>query len=63
MLNRDVFLPYSSGNFEGVKVLLPHNPDEYLKNLYGPDYMIIPPVEKRETHHVVSVKFPHIYNG
>ncbi len=48
-LHRDVFLPVSKGMFEGVEVNLPHDPDAYLRNLYG-NYMQIPPVDKRERH-------------
>lgn len=34
-------------DFCGYKFLGPDNPDAYLSQLYGPDYMDIPPVEKR----------------
>jgi lipopolysaccharide cholinephosphotransferase len=45
----EVFLPVSYGKFEGHSVPLVHDPDAYLKNLYG-DYMQLPPVEKRQKH-------------
>lgn len=51
------FIPVSEGIFEGIKVCLPGNPDDYLGNLYGPDYMILPPEEKRERHFFVEIKF------
>jgi lipopolysaccharide cholinephosphotransferase len=57
MLPRNVFLPVSQGVFEGIKVNLPHNADAYLRNLYGDDYMSLPPLEKRESHHVVNLNF------
>lgn len=44
----DIF-PLSEIDFEGHKVLAPHNPDAYLTALFG-DYMQIPPEEKRLTH-------------
>ncbi len=44
----DIF-PLSEIEFEGHKVLAPHNPDAYLTALFG-DYMQIPPEDKRLTH-------------
>ena len=36
--------------FEGLKVSLPHDYDAYLRHFFG-DYMTLPPVEKRASHH------------
>lgn len=58
MLPRDVWLPYSKGQFCGYEVNLPHRADMYLRNMYGDDYMKIPPKEKQETHSVVKLTFP-----
>ncbi len=55
-LKAEVYFPPSEGIFEGIKVMLPNNPDAYLKNLYG-DYMQIPPLEKRERHYFVKIDF------
>lgn len=55
-----VFFPPSEGEFEGRKVLLPSNPDSYLKALYG-NYMQIPPVEKRESHFIKELSLPSKY--
>ena len=55
-LNYEVWFPYSKGVFNGIEVNLPHNPDKYLSIIYG-DYMKLPPVEKRETHAIVRLKF------
>lgn len=44
----DIF-PLSEINFEGYKVLAPHDPNAYLTVLFG-DYMQIPPEDKRVTH-------------
>ena len=39
----------------------PSNPDEYLRHLFGDNYMEIPPLEKRNTHHsVVKIDFGSI---
>lgn len=49
LLPRSAFVPVSKGTFEGIDVNLSNNADMYLTNLYG-DYMMLPPVEKRERH-------------
>ena len=53
----DTFFPVSKGKFEGIDVNLPGNPDAYLSNLYGSDYMTLPPEDKRERHFFVNIKF------
>lgn len=55
------FLPPSKGYFEGIEVNLPADPDAYLHNLYG-DYMVIPPMEKRESHMIVELQLPQRYS-
>ena len=37
-------------DFAGHKFLCPEDTDSYLKQIYGPDYITPPPVEKRRTH-------------
>lgn len=54
---KETFFPVAKGVFENVEVNLPCNSDDYLSNLYGKDYMIIPPVEKREKHFIFDIKF------
>lgn len=56
ILPTKVFLPISYGRFEDVTVGLPANPDAYLQNLYGKNYMQVPPPEKRESHFIKSLK-------
>lgn len=51
------FLPVSKGEFEGMEVCLPGNPHDYLRNLYGENYMTLPPNEKRERHFIIDIKF------
>ena len=44
--------------FEKKKFLIPKEYDKYLTHIYG-DYMKLPPVEKRKSHHeIVEIKFP-----
>lgn len=56
IMPRFVFLPVSKGMFEGVEVNLPAQPEKYLENLYGKNYMQVPPPEKRERHFIVEFK-------
>ena len=51
------FIPTSKGFFESIEVRLPGNVDDYLSNLYGKDYMVLPPENKRERHFFVDIKF------
>ncbi len=37
--------------FEDIEVNVPAGYKEYLDNLYGPDWMELPPPEKRQSHH------------
>lgn len=55
--SRKTFLPASKGQFENLEVLLPGDPGDYLENLYGQDYMVLPPPEKRERHFIFDIKF------
>ena len=41
---------YADNIFEGHGFYLPANPEKYLRDHFGPDYMQLPPEEKRETH-------------
>lgn len=51
-----VLLPFKECTFEGCKAYIPHDTDAYLKQLFGQDYMAIPPKEKREPHAVVELE-------
>lgn len=61
LLKTNVFFPPSKGEFEGMEIFLPNYPDVYLRNLYGDNYMELPPVEKRETHGFFEFDIPDEY--
>lgn len=52
--DRETVLPLSRIKFEDAEFPAPHDPDQYLRNIYG-NYMEIPPVEKRHFHSVVII--------
>lgn len=45
-----VFYPLKKIMFEGISSYVPNDVDEYLSRLYGNNYMVIPPEDKREKH-------------
>ena len=49
------FFPLKEVLFDGVKSYVPNDVDLYLKNLYGDNYMSIPPENKREPHACVRL--------
>lgn len=53
-VKKDAIYPLSTISFEGHLFSAPHNPDEYLKQIYG-DYMKLPPEDKRGGHEVEVV--------
>lgn len=60
--NADILGQGKPVSFCGVRALIPEKYDEYLKNLYG-DYMQLPPIEKRVSHHdVVHLSLTEPYN-
>ena len=53
--SREVLCNYAEGDFEGRKFPIPMKYDAFLSQLYGNNYMQIPPVEKRERHAVIEI--------
>lgn len=51
---RDTVLPTSTIQFEDAEFPAPHDPNQYLVNIYG-NYMEIPPVEKRHFHSICII--------
>lgn len=43
-------LPVKLGVFEDNKFFIPNNPEAVLKENFGDDYMILPPLNRRKTH-------------
>jgi lipopolysaccharide cholinephosphotransferase len=53
----DEIFPLKKIKFEGLEFLAPKDGDAYLRELYGKDYMQLPPLEKRSVHAVeISIK-------
>lgn len=50
---KEWFDGYELGNFEGISVRLPRGYHELLTQMYG-DYMQLPPLDKRVSHHHVA---------
>ncbi len=48
----DCFLPLRQMDFDGHTFYAPADVDQYLRGLYGADYMVVPPPEKRESHFI-----------
>lgn len=57
MQDRTVFFPPTIRRFEGREVKVPHDPDAYLKCIYGEDYMVPPPEADREVHVALELDF------
>lgn len=51
IMSADIFLEFTTLEFEGKEYSAIKGYDKYLHSLYG-DYMQLPPIEKRVTHHL-----------
>lgn len=61
-MEKDNFEPRSKFIFENSEFWGPKGYDEYLTNLYG-DYMKLPPINRRETHHDFIAYWKEGING
>ena len=52
LLDYSVFFPAVTTEFEGVNSQIPRQVDKYLKNLYGNNFMSLPPEDRREAHSI-----------
>lgn len=57
---REVYYPTVKIEFEGKKFQAPANVEYYLRRIYGPKYMELPPIEKRITHNIVKLDLGEI---
>ena len=57
ILPKEVFFPPRYIDFCDMKAPVFHKVEDYLANLYGDDYMELPPVEKRERHLYTELEF------
>lgn len=53
----DDILPGYDGEFEGRSVKLPHRAHVYLRQLYGADYLMLPPEDRRVRHKFVKPEY------
>lgn len=60
---RAVFFPPATLRFEGRDVKVPHDPDAYLRCIYGEDYMTPPSEENREVHVALELDFGGLTEG
>lgn len=56
LMPREYFEDVITKPFEHKQYAIPICYDEYLKSIYG-DYMQLPPIEKRKTHHVFNAYY------
>lgn len=57
IIEKSVVFPLKSAKFCFIDAYIMNKPEEYLENLYGSDYMVVPPEDKREHHYVKNLKF------
>lgn len=57
ILQRKWWIPQKQVKFENTEFLIPADSHNYLLTLFGKNYMQLPPVEKREKHFIVKLKF------
>ena len=53
----NMLLPVKRIDFEGYKLPVPGETEAFLENIYGFDWMELPPVEKRRNHAPLRLKF------
>lgn len=62
LCNKRVFADFINVEFEGMEFKAPIGYDEWLRSFYG-DYMQLPPIEKRVSHHSYKAYFKDRITG
>lgn len=57
MCTRDELCDLKTTMFDGIKTYIPERADDYMRRLYGDDYMTPPPESNREQHPLMSLDF------
>lgn len=57
IIEKVVVFPLKESKFCGIDAYVMNMPEAYLENLYGSNYMVIPPKDKQEHHYVKNLKF------
>lgn len=61
LLPREIFTNLIDYQFENLKIKGIKSFETYLRNLYGFDYMQLPPLEKREKHYCIKINLEEKY--
>lgn len=57
IIPKEWWRPLRKAKFESEMFYTLNNVEGYLSNMYGKDYMVLPPPEKRERHYIVKIDF------
>lgn len=57
VMRKSVYFPLKISEFEGKLYYVPGAIEDYLRQQYGDDYMEFPPINQRETHKPIQLKF------
>jgi len=60
---RSDWKPFDKAQFNGLTVNVPKDNSRYLRDLFGPTFMELPPEDKRERHFVVEMQIPDVMNA
>jgi len=55
--NKNIYFPFKKLLFENKYYNVPNDYNSYLKKIYGPDYMELPPKEKRVSHNIEEIRY------
>lgn len=61
-IDRDIFGVGKVMMFEGIECIVPEKIEEFLSEIYGENYMELPPESERKTHNPVFISFGEEYS-